>query len=241
MAEALHLPAQCSVVLLRMQDYARRPVAEQARMRAQLDTLLALLLPDIAANTRVVLGGHGSAAVAFLDNPIAALSFAERSLYAKQSGLNLSIGIDHGPVEVIKSQTGETATEDHALAGDGVATASVMAAAASEAGLLVSQSFRTALAQAKPGAEFALVQTQNFSDANLRTYQVYGLDRKAPGKRRKLFAIIAASVFLLLVASAAGVRYSFEDRPRPLAQYFTPAATDTIVIERVSKTPHGKR
>jgi hypothetical protein len=241
MVEALNMPAQSSVVLLRMQDYARRPVAEQARLRAQLDTLLALLLPDIAEASRIVLGGHGSAAVAFLDSPVAALSFAERALFAKQAGLNLSIGIDHGPVEVIKNSTGEKSTEDHALAGDGIATASVMAAAASEAGLLVSQNFRNALAQALPGAEFSLVQTHNFSDANLRTYQVFGLDRKAPGKRRKLFLIIAASTLLLLLASAFAVRYSFEERPRPLAQYFNLQATDTIVIERIIRNPHGKR
>lgn len=241
MAEALNLPAQCSVVMLRMQDFARRPVAEQARLRAQLDTLLSLLLPDIPEQSRVVLGGHGSAAVAFLNNPLSALNFAERALYAKQSGLNLSIGIDHGPVEVIKNTTSEGSTEDHALAGDGIATASIMAAAASEAGLIASQNFRTALAQAKPGAEFSLVQTDNFSDAGLRTYQVYCLDRKAPGKRRRLFAIIAVSVFGLLMAASAGVRYSIEDRPRPLAQFLTPAATDTIVIERLNRTSHGKR
>ncbi len=241
MSESFNLPAQCSVVMLRMQDYARRPVAEQARLRAQLDTLLALLLPDIPEQSRVVLGGHGSASVAFLNNPVAALSFSERALYAKQSGLNLSIGIDHGPVEVIKNGNAESATEDHALAGDGVATASVMAAAANETGLIASQNFRTALARAKPGAEFSLVQTANFSDAGLRTYQVYTLDRKAPAKRSKLFTIIAVSVFLLLMAASAGVRYSIEDRPRPLAQYFAPPASDTIVIERVTRTLHGKR
>src|SRR5512145_2826899 len=138
MTEADHLPALSSVVLLRLRDYARRPVAEQARLNAQLDTVLAMLLPDIPERGRIVLAGNGSAAVAVLDNAPAALAFAERALSANRAGLGLCIGIDHGPVEMLADESGDV------LAGDGVATASVMAAFATEAGLLASQNFRTA-------------------------------------------------------------------------------------------------
>ncbi len=226
--------------MLRIQDYPRRPVAEQARLRAQLDTLLALLLPDISDDSRIVLSGNGSAALAVLDNPAAALAFAERALYASQAGLNLSIGIDHGPVEVVKGNDPDSASADDALAGDGLATASVMAAAASEAGLLVSQNFRTALSQAQPGAEYALVPADNFSDAGLRTYQVYCLDRLALRKRRRLYVIVAISIFLLLVTASWVLRISFEDRPRLLAPYFTMDA-DSPPPKHTGKSPYGKR
>ena len=102
MTEADHLPVLSSVMLLRLHDYAQRPVAEQARLSAQLDTVLAMLLPAIPERSRIVLAGGGRAAVAVLDNAPAALAFAEAALTANQAGLGLCIGIDHGPVEIRK-------------------------------------------------------------------------------------------------------------------------------------------
>lgn len=213
MTEVDHLPALSSVVLLRLRDYARRPVAEQARLNAQLDTVLAMLLPDISERGRIVLAGNGCAAVAVLDNAPAALAFAERALSANRAGLGLCIGIDHGPVEMLADESGDV------LAGDGVATASVMAAFATEAGLLASQNFRTALAQMSPGSESALVPTDNFSDAGLRTYQVFRLDRLAARQRRRRFKVVALATVLLLLASVAALRVGLPDRPRPLEPY----------------------
>lgn len=213
MTEADHLPAQSSVVLFRLRDYSRRPVAEQARLNAQLDTVLAMLLPDIPERERIVLAGSGSAAVAVLNNAPAALAFAERALSANRVGLGLCIGIDHGPVEVLAGESGD------ALGGDGVATASVMAAFADGAGLLVSQSFRTALAQMSPGSESVLVPTDNFSDAGLRTYQVFRLDRFAARQRRRRLIVVAAAAALLMLSMAVALRMGFPDRPRPLEPY----------------------
>jgi hypothetical protein len=211
MTEVENFPVQSSVVLLRIHDFARRPVAEQARLSAQLDTVLALLLPDMPERSRLVMAGNGSAAVAVLDNAPAALAFAERALQAHVAGLGLCIGIDHGPVEVLSSKTSED------IVGDGVATASVLAASATGAGLLVTQNFRTALAYMSPGAESALVPAVSLSDAGLRTYQTYSLDRMATRRRRRNFMIIAAVTASVLLAIAISLRLWVPDRPRPLA------------------------
>lgn len=233
MTEAEHLPVLSSVVLLRICDYARRPAAEQARLNAQLDTVLALLLPAIPVRTRMVLAGNGSAAVAVLDNAPAALVFAEQALHADNAGLGLCIGIDHGPVEVLNGNAGDV------LAGDGVATASMIAATAMDAGLLVTQNFRTALAQKSPGAEVALVPTVNLSDAGLRTYQVYGLDRQAPRRRRRRFMLISAITACVLLATAVALQLWVPDRPRPLASYF--GKFTSSAAERPARSPHGRR
>ncbi|MGA7595358.1 MAG: hypothetical protein WCA64_09205 [Gallionella sp.] len=232
MTEADHLPALSSVILLRLNDYARRPVAEQARLSAQLDTVLAMLLPDISDRARIVLAGNGSAAVAVLDNALAALAFAERALKANQAGLGLCIGIDHGPVEVVNGESGA------ALVGDGVVTASVMAAFATDTGLLVTQNFRTALAQMSPGAESVLVQTENFSDAGLRTYQVFRLDRRAPRQRRRRFILTAIVAATLLLATAVTLRVGVPNRPRPLAPYIGSKVATAII--HVKRFTHGK-
>jgi len=231
MTEAEHLPALSSVVLLRLSDYARRPVAEQARLSAQLDTVLAVLLPCIPARARIVLSGNGSAAVAVLDNAPAALDFAERALNANDAGLGLCIGIDHGPVEMLPGETGNI------LVGDGVATAAVMAAFAKDAGLLVSLNFRMALAQMSPGAENSLVPTVNYSDAGLRTYQVFCLDRAAQRRRRRRFILTAVATTLLLLATAMALRLGVPERPRPLAPYI--GSTVSNVLDRMPGLNHG--
>lgn len=222
MTEAEHFPTLSSVVLLRLRDYGRRPVAEQARLSAQLDAVLAVLLPDIAARERIVLEGSGSAAVAVLGNAPAALSFAERALRANQAGLGLCIGIDHGPVEIMAGESGD------ALAGDGVATAAVMAAFAADAALLVSKNFHTALAQTSPGAESVLVPAGNFSDAGLRTYQGFSLDRDAPRRRRRGFIVVAVATTVVLLAAAMTLRLGVPDRPRPLAPYIDSATSPVL-------------
>lgn len=233
MTEVEDFPVQSSVVLLRICDFARRPVAEQARLSAQLDTVLALLLPDIPENSRLVMTGNGSAAVAVLDNAPAALVFAERALQAHEAGLGLCIGIDHGPIELLNSDTSEV------IAGDGVATASVLAVSAKVAGLLVTQNFRTALAYASPGAESALVPAISLSDAGLRTYQAYTLDRMATHRRRRNYRLIAAVTACVLLAIAMSLRLWVPDRPRPLAaefgNYFSPAT-----VERHTRSSHGR-
>lgn len=237
MTETDHLPVLSSVVLLRLIDYAKKPVAEQARLNAQLDTVLAMLLPDIPAQTRIVLSGTGSAAVAVLNNPPAALAFAERALRANVANLGLCIGIDHGPVELVSSPAGDI------LAGDGVSTASVIAAFSTDTALLVSQNFRTALAQFSPGVENQLVPMANFSDAGLRTYNVFGLDTLAPRRRRRRLIMVGASLVALLLISAAVVRYSLPNRPQPFASYFNPpppVVVAPVVPEHPKRSPYGK-
>jgi hypothetical protein len=232
MTEVENFPVQSSVVLLRISDYTRRSVAEQARLSAQLDTLLALLLPDIPERSRLVLAGNGGAAVAVLDNAPAALAFAERALYAHAAGLGLHIGIDHGPVELLSSDTSED------LAGDGVATASLLAASAADTGLLATESFRIALAHMSPGAESALVPAVSLSDAGLRTYQAYSLDRMATRRRRRRFMLIAGVTACVLLAVAMSLRLWVPDRPRPLAAVFDKFVSANL--ERPARPAHGK-
>lgn len=236
MTETDHLPLLSSVVLLRLSDYAKRPVAEQARLNAQLETVLAILLPDMPESTRIVLAGKGSAAIAVLNNPPAALDFAERALRANQTGLGLCIGIDHGPVEVVLGDS------DSLLAGDGVATASVIAAFSKDNSILASQNFRTALAHMSPGAENMLVPSANVSDAGLRTYNVFCLDPLAPARRRRRLIMLGASLVALLLISATTVRYTLPNRPQPLAAYFdSTEAAASIATPECPKTEHPKR
>ncbi|MCG6932833.1 MAG: hypothetical protein LJE57_04270 [Gallionella sp.] len=170
--------------------------------------------------------------MAVLNNAPAALVFAERALKANQAGLGLCIGIDHGPVEVINGASGAE------LVGDGVVTASVMAAFATEEGLLATQNFRTALAHMSPGSESVLAQTENFSDAGLRTYQAFRLDRRAQRQRRRRFILSAVIAAALLIATAVTLRLGVPDRPRPLANYM--GSSISSALDHLKRFSHGK-
>src|SRR2546422_2744067 len=58
-----------SVVFLKVQEFARRPVTEQARMRAQLDAVVAVTTAELAPASRIVLEASDGIAVVVLADP----------------------------------------------------------------------------------------------------------------------------------------------------------------------------
>src|SRR5918996_3141925 len=140
-----------SVVFLKIQDFARRPATEQARLRAQMHAVVAVTAAEIPPASRVVLDAADGAAIVVLDDPRAALRLAERALSAVAVGLPLSAGLNHGALELAGRKGAEGMT------GDGIAVAAAVAAFAGAARVLASRSFRDAVAAASPGAEAALV------------------------------------------------------------------------------------
>src|SRR5512145_1398325 len=151
MAAAPRSSLYASVVFLKIQDFARRPATEQARLRAQLQAVIAVTAAEISPAGRVMLDSADGAAIVVLDDPRAALRLAERALAAVAVGLPLSAGLNHGALQLAGRKGGEGMT------GDGIAVAAAIAAFAGASRVLVSRSFRDAMAEAAPGAEAALV------------------------------------------------------------------------------------
>src|SRR5258708_36662056 len=79
-----------SVVFLRIQDFARRPASEQARLRAQLEAVGAVTGAELEPAGRIVLQASDGAAIVLLRDPIGALRLAPRALTAAAAGLPLS-------------------------------------------------------------------------------------------------------------------------------------------------------
>src|SRR3954470_24887368 len=89
-----------SVTFLRIQEFARRPVSEQARLRAQLAAVVAVTAAEIEPARRIVLDAADGVAVVVLGDPAAALRLGERALAAVAAGLPLSAGLNHGAVQL---------------------------------------------------------------------------------------------------------------------------------------------
>jgi hypothetical protein len=193
-----------SVAFLKVHDFGRRPVVEQARLRAQLEAVVAVTLHELAEDGRVVLDAADGVAVVVLGDPRGALRLAERALAAGAVGLPLAIGITHGAVR----QTGEGGGAG--LVGDGIAVAAAIAELAGPQKVLLTREFRHALADAAPGAEAAVATAGTHTDASLRAHELYRPDARAARSRSRRYAVATVLAGIALVGAGAATRASIE-------------------------------
>ena len=193
-----------SVAFLKIHDFGRRPVVEQARLRAQLEAVVAVTLGNLKENSRIVLDAADGIALVVLADPRGALGIAERTLAAGAAGLPLAIGITHGAVR----QTGNGAGEG--LLGDGIAVAAAIAEIAGPQKVLLTREFRLALADAAPGAEAAVALAGTHTDASLRAHELYRPDARAARRRSQRYAAAVALAVLALLGAGVAYRASIE-------------------------------
>jgi class 3 adenylate cyclase len=190
-----------SVVFLKIQEYARRPVQEQARLRAQLEAVLAVTLAELPPENRIVLDTADGTAVAVLADPKEALRMAERALPAMAAGLPLCIGINHGTVQMASGG-------ENGMIGDGIAVAASVAEFATPSRVLISRSFRDALSEVTPGAEGGFFPAGTFADGGLRTHELFFADKQAAGRRQRRLIALGAAAVIGLVGVGSAVRVS---------------------------------
>jgi hypothetical protein len=195
-----------TVVFLKIQDFARRPASEQARLRAQLQAVVAVTAAEIAPTSRIVLDAADGVAVVVLDDPRGALRLAERALAAVAVGLPLSAGLNHGALELAGRKGGEGMT------GDGIAVAAAVAAFAPPAKVMSSRSFRDALAEVLPGREAMLGPAGTFTDPGLRTHEVFSPHASGLARRSRRYGAIAVLLVVALIGAGAAVRSSLPER-----------------------------
>ena len=193
-----------SVVFLKIQEFARRPVQEQARLRAQLEAVVAVTAAELASASRIVLDAADGAAIVVLGDPRGALHLAGRALAATAAGLPLCIGVNHGAVQMASIR------DDDGMIGDGIAVAASIAEFASPSRLLMTRSFREAMADASPGLESGLFPAGVFTDAGLRTHELFSPDGRVAERRRTRFFALAVAAAIGLVGTGVAARVSAE-------------------------------
>src|SRR2546423_14188391 len=194
-----------SVVFLKIEECARRPVQEQARLRAQLEAVVAVTAAELAPASRIVLDAADGAAIVVLGDPKGALQLAARALAATAAGLPLCVGVNHGGVQMATS-----GRHDDGLIGDGIAVAASVAEFASPSRLLMSRSFRDAMADASPGLESGLFPAGVFTDAGLRTHELFSPDGRVAERRRTRFVALSVAAVIGLVGAGIAARGSAE-------------------------------
>ena len=191
-----------SVAFLRIQDFARRPASEQARLRAQLEAVVAVTVAELSPERRIVLDASDGAVVVVLRDPRGALRLAESALAASSAGLPLSAGLNHGTLKTAGKKGGD------GLTGDGIAVAASIAQFTAPGRLFASRAFRDALADADPGREAMLVSAGTFNDPGLRTHDLFKPDAGAVRRRSRRYALLGLLVAAALVGGGMFQRIS---------------------------------
>jgi len=191
-----------SVVFLRIHDFARRPVSEQARLRAQLEAVVAVTTAELESASRILLDASDGMAIVVLRDPRGALRLAGRALSAAAAGLPVSAGINHGAVRLIGNG------KPDAMVGDGIAVAAAVAQFAPPSQLRVSHTFRDALSDAAPGDESSLVPAGTATDSGLRRHELFTRDKRAAARRGARYSALSVVAALALLAAGIGVRIS---------------------------------
>jgi hypothetical protein len=210
-----------SVAFLKIHDFARRPVVEQTRLRAQLEAVVAVTLGELKMENRAVLDAADGIALVVVDDPRGALHVAARALAAGQAGLPLAIGITHGAVR----HTGKG--RNQGLMGDGIAVAVAIAEVAGPQKLLLTREFREALADARPGAEGEVIAAGTHTDSTLRAHELFKYEARAPHRRARRYLAATALAVVALIGAGIGYRASVEDLGR-YAQRKTAQAMDAL-------------
>jgi hypothetical protein len=130
-------------------------------------------------------------------------------LTAATAGLPLSVGINHGAVQLAGAGKG-----DEGLAGDGIAVAANVAEFAAPSALLISRSFRDALADASPGLEAQMLTAGTFTDAGLRTHELFAPDHRVERRRKRRFIAASFLAVIVLVGAGVGARIAAEGQDR---------------------------
>lgn len=218
---------EVSVVSLLLREFSRQSVAEQSALKAKLVALVTTVIAPLPEESRIVLESSEGLSVVVIANPQAALDMAE---HAQSAGadLPLCIGVNYGPIKAGENpgNPGNPGNPDTGseIVGDGVVAALTVAKLATRGRLLVSRSFRDAVDAVAPHRAAALAPVGAFTDANVRTHELFTLDARAGiGRRRRILALAGFGAVAAL-GTGIGLRVwrASANRPGSIALDITP-------------------
>jgi hypothetical protein len=213
------------MAFVEIEDYAKKTVIEQIKLRERFNAALSTALQSVAPGDRIVLDTSNGAAVAFLGKTEDALLVAINlrdgiAAETPQSGAALAarIGINIGPVKLVKDGGGEPN-----IIGDGITVAQSVTGFAAPGQVLVSHAYREAVSRVSQQYGQLLEVVGSRTDKYLREHQVYaavattgknpaaGAAGAGRSRKMRVGALVAIAAILVL---AVGVR-SFRSKPLP--------------------------
>jgi len=222
MSPARSTASHASVVFLKIHDFAQQVVADQARLEAALEKIVAGALPVLGADQSIVLDAPGGLAVVVLANPRGALRFAWRAAAGRD--LDFSVGLSHGAVRLAPGPL-------QVVYGDALITAEAVARATEAGGVSASREFRDAITRSHPGMRRLLARIGSAIDAHERAHEMFRADVAWVGARRRTFYAIAGITAAIVLAIGIGIRANRPPPPPPPAPPEPPPGAVTFDIK----------
>jgi class 3 adenylate cyclase len=175
----------CSVVFADIVEYSKKPVADQMKLKDEFNNLISEAIKDIAADDRIILDTGDGVAISFLGAPEEALFVAMslRDVLASTqntSDLSARIGINLGPVRVVKDINGQPN-----IIGDGINVAQRVMSFAQPGEVLVSRSYYEVVSHLSQEYSLLFEYQGARADKHVREHEVYVVG--SPGKDIKLW------------------------------------------------------
>jgi class 3 adenylate cyclase len=178
MTDQVNRTIVCSVLFMDVVGYSKDGVDEQVRVKRKLNRVLSDALDQVPPTERIVVDTGDGAAVAYLENPEAAL-FSALVVLDHAGEVQVRMGINLGPVTLLQDINGR----DN-MVGDGINTAERIMSFANARQLLVSRSFYDVIRHlSREYAELFRPQ-QPVSDKHGRSHEVYAVSEAVRVGRR---------------------------------------------------------
>jgi len=175
----------CSVVFADIVEYSKKPVADQMKLKDEFNALISEAIKEVAVDDRIILDTGDGVAINFLGEPEEAL-FVAMSLRDALAGtqntsdLSARIGINLGPVRVVKDINGQPN-----IIGDGINVAQRVMSFAQPGEVLVSRSYYEVVSHLSQEYSLLFEYQGARADKHVRDHEVYVVG--SPGKDIKLW------------------------------------------------------
>jgi hypothetical protein len=180
----------CSVAFLDIIEYSKKGVTSQIALKEQLNRVLGEALKGVAASDRIILDTGDGAAISFVGDPEQALFVSlmlrdavEQRQPAVTDELNVRIGINLGPVKLIKDLNGQAN-----IVGDGINVAQRIMSFAEPNQILVSRSYYEVVSCLSDAYAKMFHYEGSRTDKHVREHEVYAVGDSAGELRRSLEA-----------------------------------------------------
>ncbi|MFN0317968.1 MAG: hypothetical protein ACKVQA_23320, partial [Burkholderiales bacterium] len=198
------LPATPSavVIAIEMPGFAKSPVPEQLKARANLHRRLAQALLPIRRQDRIVLDTSNGVAIALFGPARAAVAVAATLFTPSREDnarFTLRIVLTMGPVQAFSRDNGEVQ-----VAGDALDVAERILALPSDEPILATRAFASALGSEIPGSSAALKSLGTFTDDQVREHELFSLQPSHPSLAAPGQATSGRAVWSLPRAAMAG-------------------------------------
>jgi class 3 adenylate cyclase len=157
-----------TVVFVDIVDYSTRVVSQQIEHKTRLNEMIAQALEHVPVAERMIVDTGDGAALCFLGDPEDALIAATNLRAASGTGMALRLGINLGPVKIVKDLNGRPN-----VIGDGINDAQRVMSFAQPNQILVSRSYYEVLSRLSHEYSRLFVYMGLHRDKHVREHEVY--------------------------------------------------------------------